>query len=590
MTFMILFPYYPYDELVEKVSYMKQEMNIDELEEYKDISRKLDSRKRQYILMTLCLIFSIKTLYPFWLVARTVNHRDIDVNSSNIRFIDENTMQAFCIQTNCTKILLPGNDVSADVRQFPLIPLCYPNLNRLYMPTTFLTPYAILLHFLTANFVIIFGIILPLISMSSPAKCETVMFLVAPNLTRNLMCLSAKKIYDDYKTSLVNYMDKDMNQIEEIYCHRCIHFMQRPGDNHHLHYDFRSDIQRRSMADQINSTRSRKSGIAVRESSVGHDDERVHSCKGQDQFLQDCLPFIRTPMWHPRGQRLFVKTHAILTLIVILEYLITAADLINRSMIRMHELDRMRGYVYSSGCKAWLTNEEGVKDVLPPEILTVRWSMLILAENIIFPVVTSLGLCFLTLKYMINHELNSWVAEIEEKLEALIEVIRLQLSEDVDQEAKLNQHSPLQYKTLSELEVDNQVVKSLEIRSDGFGQRNLTGKLRTQQLVLKRLSETNLSPDQYLDQMVKLYISRRLLLNYIRHCSSAMPILSLGDYLSAFLTEAIAVWHGRLIGQFGSEHIMVTLLTSSWAIAFMVLLSNLHAKVCIHNWKPSRRL
>lgn len=90
-----------------------------------------------------------------------------------------------------------------------------------------------------------------------------------------------------------------------------------------------------------------------------------------------------------------------------------------------------------------------------------------------------------------------------------------------------------------------------------------------------------MSEDKFTDLMTKLYISFRLFMRHVRHCSDAIPLLSIGTYVVTSSAVAIIVWHSRTIGQLNFEHVYFTLACSVWSALLLTFMSNFHAKVSL---------
>lgn len=578
LFWLVQFPYYPYAELVKKISKLGHEVGVDEIKEYEEVSSKV-TRRPILIMISASFLFSLKILYHPWLLARTIDFKDLDLNSTNQWVIDNNTIQSFCIQSNCTRFFSIGTEYSLDIRHFPIIPTCHPTLGQIYAPTIFLGPYAMLLHCALGSTVLAYGVIIPLINLYYPAKCDTLMFLVAPELTMRMMSLCAIKIHEEYKTSYLNYIRKN-KYISSNFQYR-LTYLVPPAKR-------TSRLERFPVMNScfLAKDHEKTSGDPQRISSDTHFGSSKYSSSLQYRYAQDCLPNIRTMSWHSKIQRKFVKWLAFSVACISFQGLVVAVDLAGRFMIKSNEFDFMRHEMYQSGCRGWYLSPSGEKDIIPPyPTWTLKWNIATLLDSIILINVYNLAVCFVSLYLMINHELSIWLSEIHNELEILIEVTRYRSYQESHHklfEAERRRRSS--FKDSERLQMDVTSIRNwFQLHKDQFDRRKLISKICTQQLVSRKLSDAELTSDGYFDQMVKHYISLRLLTNYINDCSSTISVLSSGNYLACFLIELFAVWHGRLVGQFGSEHIITTTSCVLWTVMFLAIMSNFHAKVSTHN-------
>lgn len=578
LLWLVHFPYYPYEELAEGLCKVGHEVAAEEIKEYEESSNKV-IRRPVLVMISASLLFSIKILYHPWIIASTIDFKDLDLDSTNQWVVDNNTIQAFCIQSNCTRLFSIGTQYSLDIRHFPIIPTCHPILGRIYAPTIFLGPYAMLLHCVLGSTALAFGVITPLIHLYHPVKCDTLMFLVAPELTIRFMCLRAKKLYKDYESSYSNYIQKS-KYIQSTFQYRLNCFV--PSTESRSSSDGFRVLGRGSVVSgwEISEVPGSSHRCTRKSKSI----EANNSTPSlQDRYAQDCLPNIRTMSQHQRMQRIFVKWLAFVVACIGFETLVLIIDLTGRFIIKSNEFEFVRHEMYHTGCRGWFLTESGERNIMPPyPTWTLKWNIATLFDSAIMMSIVNLFICFVSLYIMINHELSSWLCEIHDELEILIEITRYRS----DRKTRHESFGVQTRRKLSSIkDADNvqmnvtSIRRWFELHENQTDRRKLISKICTQQLVSRKLSAAELSSDGYFDQMVKHYISLRLLMDYVNDCTNTISLLSAGIYLSCFLVESSTVWHGRLVGQFGSEHIMTIISCVAWAVAFLVMMSNFHAKV-----------
>lgn len=581
---LIQFPCYPYNELVGKGLVKREQVHVqdiimDELKEYEHCSNKHRSSKHQYLLVLISSVYVIKNLFVPWITVSTLDFVKLDLNSSSQFWISETTVQVVCTKNNCSQFFLPQSQIKLDIRHFPLIPVCYPNLGRFYPPTLFLGPYAVLTHAVAGCAAFIWGIVLPLNQLYYPLKCETLMFLVAPRLTRNIMIFDAKQIYEDYKTSFINYVKfidvyKMLRLSRLSYCapmdywHMANNGFDRPRETNDddMNPEIITDREPLAIADSKDSRR-----VSDERSSLPRDNQ-------DDQVALECLPNIRTLWWHARAQDTFVKMVVCIVIVFSLEGLLLGFDLLRRIKIKAGELEYFRHALV--GCKAWFVDGREI----PVQSWSMEWTLLTMTDNIVLLIFLLAAPGMYALYYLINHELNYWRLEIHNKLEILIEITRLRSRKSsVDLFCSGNDRQNV-YRIRSSLvsQKDEGLTSLLYGYYDSYGnlsREKLTGRISTQQLILRRLSQAELSTDKYLDMVAKLYVSFRLFMGHVKHCSDTTPPLLFLTYLVAYGITLVTVWHSKLINQFSSEHMLIVFTCTSWSTILLALMSNFHAKV-----------
>lgn len=205
---LIGFPTYSSEQLREQLTELRledYETSAEEREEYDKISTE---KRSNYCFALVCLLsslYGLKNMYIPWITAAMLDFKDIDTDSPNVWQIGPNTYHVVCMDTNCTQFLRPHPVFTKDIRHFPVAPFCYPSIDSIYPPTTYVGPYSMLLHIMMGFMAITLGLSLPICLHLKPKSCNATMFILAPKLTSDLMSLRVKEIYRDYKKSFRNY-------------------------------------------------------------------------------------------------------------------------------------------------------------------------------------------------------------------------------------------------------------------------------------------------------------------------------------------------------------------------------------------------
>lgn len=597
----IEYPCQSYSVLASKLAQIKTSdpngLIQDEVDEYTDASTSNRSKYRRALITTASLAYAIKNLYVPWVTVSNIDFNNIySYNSSNIRRIDETTFQLVCIKTNCTQFLLTGTGKTLDIRHFPIIPTCHPFMNLIYPPTTHLGPYAMFLHTLVSFVALLLGVVVPLHQLRYPCRSDSLMFVVAPRLTRSLMGLRVKELYLEYNDSLKSYLKAidDKNTFRSSSADRYLSIMRKRGYLNQI----RHEIQ-----------------LHFSEYKVSIDSENcLHMC--WNELVEDCLPIVRSSWWLARARRILITVFSASIVSFLIEAGLIVADVIQRSRLKILELSLMEAEMLRSGCRPWVEIAPNVKLVLPPGLMRLNFNPLTLLDNGILLVLVMILPCLAANYYLVDRELTCWRLELQNQLRVLCEITRihqlqssLNLSSGPEMQLSKKGNTCPRHGTLSVDSLHNRKLGRDSIykqiffecnsmdrlmfrtspmeRQDSrtevgrFSRTELNGKVATQQVVLKALSELELTSDSFLNLLEKMYISFRLFMEHVRHCSDTTAPLAFISLGLSYGLVIIVVWHSRLMYQFSYEHMLVVVVTCVWSILITVLISNFHAKVSL---------
>lgn len=550
---MLKFPCHTPNSLIKDFSSINQEALAKDNEEYESNSSEHRSARRQIVIVLTCLIYSIKNFAIPFILLKSIDFKNTGFNTSNQWVIDRNTIQVFCVRTNCTQFFQPNSRLGLDMRYFPIIPICYPTLSWTFYPTIYLNTFAILVHAMVGSIVMVWGVIMPINQFcSDESRCDTLMFLVAPGQTRNLMFLEAHKLYQDYLASFANYIKKYRKRA--LVC----------GDtNMHLFSVINPKIfTERRIKDTVYEIKAKQYTEDTYVVNISR------SYEFQNQFVRACLPSIRTIKWQSAAQSIFIRGVVLSFLGFSMDAWFKTNDLLKRLSIASKELELVREEMFRSGCRAWYADDD--INVLPPDpTFTMKWNLHTLVEISILLFVTILACCLVGLYVLVNHELNCWLRELQVEVKILIEITRLQSIENTKAYGNLN----------SSRERAGMIRYPLDECSNCLNSDRLTNKVFIQQLAVRMMSKSDIDAHRYANMLTQLHVSFRLFTRYVQHCSQTIPLLSLGSYLVTLGIISTVVWHSRLIGQFTLDHTLTALVCSIWSVSILYLMSNFHAKV-----------
>lgn len=580
----IQFPCYDYKELVGRTSEVQHQVAADEYKEYENCSSKSKSGIRFCVLILLTVIFSVKNYY-FQFINK-IDMSDPETVRSNQWRIDENTLQVACVQTNCT-------DFPRDIRQFSLVHICYPAISAIYPPTTFLGPYASLMHGVIAIVATAWGL-MALDHYFFPLKCDTIMFLVAPKLTRYPMIVSARQIYLDYESSRENYLrfigakrvrhrsSSYVTDIGSINGYRMSRVFRK---NHSEQLDRRYLNNNLYIANEFglsNMTHDIDKGYlqvnrltTMRASSIKVTDDR-YSCDNiiQDQLALSHLPKVRTMWWHAEAQDVFIK--------VLMKYVIACSvqnalfllDFWRRYLNKLQDAEHYRQEMHVTGCRAWFLSETGVKDILSIEqVWTMQVDLLAFVDNIFLILIMLVSCCLGALFYLIKYELNYWRSDIDSNLKHLIEMTRSQSGASLD--CSPNNTYETYHKHIDGM--DDCIRPSL--LPDNLDSCRIIEPIDAEPSAISRIPNSELTSQKYFELMAKLYVSFRLFMKHVERCSDTSPLLSFITLLLTYGITLMSVIHGRYLRQFSFEHMSITFMSIAYAATFLTFMSSFHAQV-----------
>lgn len=570
----IQYPCYPYNELKERISAIQEDTLTKEVEIYESNSTKNKSVYRQLVLILLSSLCVLKLLAHPWLTVRAI---DFDVaefkNGSNVLRVDGDTVQVFCVQTNCTKFFSAHTEFTLDMRHFPLIPVCYPWLSRVSLPTVFMGPYGVLVSSLLAFWLFTTAVVMPSMGIIYSSQNDTLMFLFAPNLTRQLMISRAKAICEQINVSYKNYFRIFAAQEAlKSHCACC------PWSTYIV-----------ATADE------QPSGKALTDSP---NINQSHSSRIYDssKFARACLPKVRTMGWHEKVSSVYINRYLILGGILAFESLVVNLDLIRRGIVASDEFTRYGDQMAQSRCAMWYDNVNQTLSL--SSVLKVSWGLLHLVDTYLFCSLYLPLLVFVpVLIWLMLLELDCWRIEFLEQLKCIVEITRLHQDDcsltmlyckDVTQAN--NRHSDRAYDDPKRPAVILQPDYSSKLKDHTRSRyplrpchisTKLNGKIAVQRASLCMLSESRFTPEMYVQSMEKLYISFRLFIQSVKHCSDASYPLSITTYLLTYGGILITVWHSKLYHNFGIEHILMVSLCMLWSAYTLTVFSNFHAKVSL---------
>lgn len=566
------FPCYNNSLLLRKFSKLNlNEVAKSELDVYLNTSDVIRTERFQWLLCSLSFAYVIKNLLFPIITLTEIDFDDYRNTISNAPRMYDNGYPYFwavCLYSNCTQFTRQDNPAAKDFRYFPVIPLCYPKLNMLFPPTTWLAPYSLLLHLLIVIGVTFYLILLPIYSCSNPITCDSLMFLLAPNLTRQLMGLDLVKLCNSVRQSYESFRIAPLRAS--------------------LRFDSAPSAERRlGELDE------------VRASSYGQISRKI------DDYTSDCIPRIRTAHWLKKGAHVFWTSNLMYLMFTITIAILVMSDLIVRCLKKANERMMIWNEIVRTGCNQVTANSDGSLRRMTSNEWLFHFSFFSTIDNVILAWVTTSALGVMSTYNLMIAELNDWRAELEAQYRVLCEVTRVLLFESgglltahklpvlqtIDlveahfKQAKTGVTSQTKGETIFEERRHNRkmhtalcdysALKSYLPRSSSMGRSIVVDVTAPQQSILDAVHGF----EKYMILMEKFYISYRLFHMYVKKCASATyPVTFLTHGLS-FGLIVVTLWHSRTVKTFSIEHLFVIVLNSGFSLTFIAQMSDFHAKV-----------
>lgn len=541
------------------------------------------------LLSSLCVAKNL--LYP-WIVVTNIDFKDLDIDSKNVWPIDNNTYHILCARSNCTQFIRPSTGKTLDIRYFPILPICYPRLNQIYPPTTFLGPFGLFLHAVAGLVLLILGVALPLSQSLYPSRCDSMVFLIEPESVRKSMKARIKAIERESRNSYRNYL----KFIEERQLYR-----SSTNENY-----FHPSTRLRPLITDATDFQA----DCLKHIDQAIDLTSLRECATQSTVVKKVyqLPLIRSPWWYNRARYAFLRAVAFLNILVLTLLLTILFDLIVRAQSKAEEYVFLKTEMTRANCSPMIEASSGEWRRVPETSWLVKWSPLQVVDFLVLLLLAPIIPCLDAIYYLIDLELTCWRLELDNQLLFLIEITRLSSFNETNSDSiGSNQQpkpttSPTVVSKSKNQAIDSNHVMN-EIRQIFFEYNysgvyhskakpaehhdyshhdcivDLNGKIGLQQVSLDILSKVDIGLDLYLDLMQSTYISFRLLLEHVHHCSGAIAPVMVLMYVLTYGLIVLAVWHSKLMEQFYLEHMVIVVASCLRSLSMIALMSNFHAKV-----------
>lgn len=585
-----------------------------ELRHYLDCSFSSRTNRRNLLIVWSCLFYVKTILYPNYIFT-SLNTRDMssnlvltsEVNSTN------NHYTFLCLATNCSRLRGPDNEARQDIPQdaddlladdfftLPLFTLCRPRLSKLHDLSQNLGPLGLLMSSVMGIALALGGIALPLIQIFRPTGTLFMMFIVAPNVTRQVVVERIKELYLEMSCSYQNYcitlIRRKLNQTRDL--------LYQPGRQR-----FRPTIASGSHRWSHRRDSKLDESRMLWPKMANVDQIWAQKQLASDEFAWDCLTSTRSSWWLHLLASSFIQQAVFNALVFLLFLLLVHPYSLSQTNLKRVQLNLIDKQMKQSNCSIWFSDHNDGRQSIELNEIDLGWNWLYLSQIVgqLWP-----GLClttFCTCFYGSNVELLNWLSEVQLQLHLCLEFtrefrLRTRMNEmmgpiyagypmstgEAITSGKLFNMQPIRrkHKTLTR-------VWMLLLTTKKMGTNNTTTssefefKLAIQEFVSNSdlWIEKHLEPhttEHYLNSLVemnqKLYISYRVFVEHVDLYAPTIAIMIIMINLLNYMYLSNSVWYVRYIPGFLFEPILMVV--GGWfaSIFFIIMPSTLHAKVSI---------
>lgn len=564
---LLKFPCYSHDDLDRQLSGLVQQCILEsDIQAYAKCSTKIPLKRWRSVLTAITILYIMKNLSILYLTLGTIDSDDswMSINSELDLEQDNSTyIFSLCFYSNCTEYSRPYTGAAKDVRYFPAIPICHPEISFLYPPTIWIPPQSFMLHLMTAVVCFVVNILLHLYTYRRPTPCDALMFLQAPILTSQILEMKAMNIYASLKRSYRAFSRRNRN------------------------IDDSDLVELDKLATSFGPSKRQEGYIAATDAYDKHDLDQWYRHKS------DCLPRIRTDNWRIKGSQIFIHAMVGFSFMCLAVFVYITYDIYRRCLKKYNEHNMYRDEIIRSRCKQIRVSIDGTQQFMNPDEWLFRWNFLSLLDNSITFTVMIVVATILSTYYLIVAELNDWRLELVEQYDILSEATWVLIYE-IGSGGSIGYGEPKRAQLidcrkmsmLKLLDIAELHFKRIKDMVPASGSRFSLIKLDTI-FSESRAFPISQNPDPYGTQgferyialMEKFYVSFRLFHWYVKRCAASTTPLTIISHVLSYSLIGVAVWHSRMVGQFLVEHTVLIGVNCCFTLSPIVIMSNFHAKV-----------
>ena len=559
-----------------------------------------------FLIIAAYLLYMFKSAIYILFTLKARYHVGSDLKVESVHRYNEtstNLDKAYsCLRTNCS-LLSKARTLTEDLHGLPIFSICNPTLRPFYTPYVDLGPLGILIHIMAIVFVLCLNIVLPIKQIILPANDESIMFVTAPRVAKQIVYEQFQKVREEFLQSYETFLASTSCPGVMTCYGRFVGYFPGLLPARQKHVTLSSSYP----SSWIGSREKPKEEREAKE-------DRFDYNPG-DPFLLDCLPAIRSQWWRRESALIYWKLFAsIITFQTVTAILV----LIYSQMKISHMHAKMKRYtedMAESNCSLWVQRETsvefGARHLVHLESLKFDWSIYGICETILILAIPYCAIAIvLAINYVTNSELSCWLKELRLHSRLALEILQIGLDPRVREEivrstiqygTKPNDDDDGYYYYYHHYDHDGGSGGRIKFRMANMRRRFVSGSelkfliVRCESLESKTETDAHLAarelalnyvlrerPQDRLElqavMLEKLYMNYRILITTVRRYSKHITVLIILSHLIAYSLALVCAYVMKTVRDLSSIAITILIAFLSLIVPFISLSSNFHAQ------------
>lgn len=277
----------------------------------------------------------------------------------NIETLGNGLSKFMCIYTNCSQLVLnyesankttkttTKENFARDMTNLPVFSLCNPNLRKVVYPFVDLGSNGLILILCISLAMFCFCIVSQFAQSRKSIGDVTVLFIEAPEISMKILRSSMKKCYVDMISSLFSFRLNDISWRAERESSLAVNAQRQFQAT-----NSKDKSKLLSLGHKLELKSEYKNMIEA--------DYNVVGCKHLEQFIDDCIPLIRTDWWRQR----MIWSHKLNFYLVLVPSLIITLSVILTIYLFVEFnndwYERVTSGIKQQACSIWTQNIDGI--------------------------------------------------------------------------------------------------------------------------------------------------------------------------------------------------------------------------------------
>lgn len=530
------YPCYSYesiDKMIHEFSLTKEEGN--ELNELADRIYPY----HYFLIITSFIIFITYIVHGIYLL----HMLDFNEPDNNLKIIDNNLIKFTCMITNCSRLSNNTNSsLGGDFLIIPHLSICKPTLRYFLLPFVDMGKNGYFMYALVGMGMCNYCCA-PLIGQwIRPMGDDTLLFIIAPNCSKQIFIKRIRSIIIDIYSSLLNYRT---NIIKRIINSKSLRIYEQ---DKLLKVSKEFDHQRELRLVMLAGYRYK---------------DMEYDWSELDDFINDCMPIIRTEWWYEQIELSYKLCGLCAPIITIILTFGSFFNLYLMSFKAENELNKYGHHIRLSGCAIWLDNDNDNVDnriYVDLENYSIKFSTFAVIQFAYLSAVPLISLYLALTGYSISiGELLSWATSLRAEVEFSVEYVRFKMIIDKFYNFKPRYLIKYKLQRIHEFFISRgkSIVPYLINRDftplkEPTKSRNLNRTIEYQRLAISWLNEDlyMAKRNSMVELMEKIYIRLRLLNSFKDDYAHSMTCTLIYNGISAYFWAIITLLSCRNINNF----------------------------------------